>query len=238
MTKISFWNQHLIPLTISLCFFISLICYVGYLYGLGLNPTDIPLSITDIANSILTFSPSIIVFLIALYFFQFNQVTTNSDSPKEINIQETKSDQIPARITGIILFILLTWCAFWGTSWWMPFIILNTFILMIKLLDPPEIFPIFWTSIIKFILTSSAIIFTIGFYLGFIDFYSSKYPHMITLVDNKEYKVKILSNLSSGPLIKIKGKLLFLNMDQIKSITYAPSKSATENISQIQETTS
>jgi hypothetical protein len=103
---------------------------------------------------------------------------------------------------------------------------------MINLFNPPPVFPIFWTSVIKFIFIFSAIIFTIGFYLGFFDYYSSKYPHKITLINNKEYKIRVLSNLIAGPLIKIDGKILFLNMEQIKFITYDPSKSVTENISQ------
>ena len=145
MKKMSFWSEHLISIVVSLSFFVSLFCYVGYLYGLGLNPTDIPLSITDIANGILTFSPSVVLFFISLYFFQFNQDNKNPEYDESNNQQIKRGNQIPARITGVILFLLFTWCAFWGTPWWMPFLLLNVFILMINLFNPPQIFPIFWT---------------------------------------------------------------------------------------------
>lgn len=227
MRYLKFLDAHFIPIIISISFFISLICYIGYLYGLGLSPINIPLSISDIANGILSFSPSIIIVIIYAYFYKYpNKTTLNASNNNEPTTK--KINHIKIIILSLIFVSCVTWNAIIGTSLWTYLISASTLIFIITSFNNPLFFPIFLTCFLKLFLTTSVLIFSIGFVHGYLNFYTSNNKVQITLINNEKYTAAVLSNLIAGPLVKINNKIVFININQIKLIEYQPSMSYLE----------
>ncbi|WP_058535355.1 hypothetical protein [Legionella saoudiensis] len=221
-------NNHYLSILIAIGFIISLTYYLGYLYGLGLDPKVIPLSISDIINGMITFLPINLVIFLIIYWFGIPELDVDQNNHKD-SASSSKSSNCGAMVLFILLFIVISWNAFFGTRIWSYLLCWALFYMAIQALNPPSFFPKMHAEILKFILLVLATFFSIGFINGFWAFYSPKKSNVIvTLTDNSRYEGMILSYLTSGSVVKIENQILFINNANIKSIKYQPSMSYSE----------
>jgi hypothetical protein len=207
-------------------FVLSLAYFLGYLYGLGIRPSSIPLTAIDITNGILNnLSLSLVVMIITTCLFKFQKI------PME-NIKENNSAQthhpIPPFLYGTILFIVISIIAYRGATLPLYLIGLILFLNFINSLHTPEYIPDYYFNILKLGIILLAIMFSIGFTSGYFKFYETRNIEVVTLTNSTTYKCHVLAYLTSGMLIKNNNKIVFINEPMLQSVEYQPSRSYLE----------
>jgi hypothetical protein len=223
-----------IPLTYltGLLIVLSLAYYFGYIYGLGMSPSSLPLTVLDISNGIVTHLPlTLATMIITIWLFKIPKVLQNTTGEKNI---EKKSHiarmyySIKPYMLGILLFIVMTKIAYSGTTLPLYWIGLWIFIALIQSLHEPNWIPAYFINLFKLMIIIIALIFSFGFTSGYFKFYSTKNLQIVTLINSEIYYGDILIYFTSGILMKNNKKILFFNNSLLRSIEFQPSKSYLE----------